>query len=109
MAKTAAISGDIVHSVAVRYRARGSGSLRTRLYNMGEITAEANSLKLQNLEPISLAFKSNREKTVLSNFQDQGIQIYFRTVAIDDVFTISKITLFVKPVAEGYPIKSNSL
>ena len=65
------IIGDIVHSVGVRYRVRGSGEL-----------------------------------TVIANFQDQGVQISFRTISIDEVFNINKIICFVKPVAESYPIRS---
>lgn len=100
------ITGDIVHAVAVRYRVRGSGFLRTRLYNMGDINPTDNSLRTSDLENIELVANSNREKTVIANFQDQGIQIYFRTIHIDEIINMTKIICFVKPVAESYPIKS---
>jgi len=100
------ITGDIVHSVGVRYRVRGSGELKTRLYNMGEINPPNNSLRFTNLDDLNMTTKSNREKTAIANFQDQGIRIFFRTVFIDEVLNITKIICFVKPVAESYPIKS---
>lgn len=98
------ITGDIVHTVGVRYRVRGTGLLRTRLYNMGEVPD--GSFRSSNLDSLSLGTKSNREKTAIANFQDQGIQIFFRTIHIDEVFNMTKIVCFVKPVAESYPIKS---
>lgn len=106
MPKLAGISGDIVHTTGVRYRVKGSGSLRTRLYNMGEITATNDSLRNVDLDDVALDVKSNREKTVLANFQDQGVQIYFRTIHMDEIFNITKIICFVKGVAESYPVKS---
>lgn len=96
------ITGDIVHAVAVRYRAKGTGELKTRLINMGDDIA---STRTSDLDDIELNVKSNREKTVIANFQDQGIQIHFRTIFINEVFNISKIVCFVKPVAESYPTR----
>ncbi len=97
------IVGDIVHTVGVRYRVKGAGVLRTRLYNMGE---DANTIRLVNLDNLNLTSGPSREKTAIANFQDQGIQILFRTTGIDEVINMSKIILFIKPVAESYPIKS---
>lgn len=108
MAKSAAITGDIVHAVAVRYRVRGDGNLRTRLYNMGEPNDEVAPMRYDDLENVYLTPGTGREKTVLCNFQDQGIQIYFRTIHINETINCSKIQLFVKPVAESYPIKSGA-
>lgn len=108
MAKSSAIVGDIVHAAAVRYRVRGYGSLRTRLYNMGEPNDEVAPMRYSDLENIDMTPGTGREKTILCNFQDQGIQIYFRSIHIDETFNCSKIELFVKPVAESYPIKSGA-
>jgi hypothetical protein len=91
--------GDIVHSVGARFRVRGSGNLRTRMWNMDNV-------RVLDLDNITMSTPSTREKTLLANFQDQGIQIQFRTTQIDEVFTISKIICFVKPVAESYPIRT---
>lgn len=93
------IVGAIVHSVGARYRVRGDGVLRTRMWNLDQV-------RTKDLDDINLTTASAREKTIITNFQDQGIQIQFRTIHIDEIFTMSKIICFVKPVAESYPIKS---
>lgn len=106
MAKSAGITGDIVHTVGVRYRVRGSGQLRTRLYNMGSPGDPDSPQRSSDLDNINMTSGAAREKTAIANFQDQGIQIYFRTIFINETFNMSKIVLFVKPVAESYPILS---
>lgn len=93
------IIGNIVHSVGARYRVRGTGVFRSRMWNL-------DAVRYQNLDNINLSTASSREKTVIANFQDQGIQIQFRTIHIDEQFNVTKIICFVKPVAESYPIKS---
>lgn len=104
MAKAGVISGDIIHTVGARYRARGTGMLRTRLYNMGFV--DDNSLRYSDLDSIVLSERKNREKTALANFQDQGIQLWFRTIHIGEVINMSKIEFYFKAVAESYPIKT---
>ena len=99
MARQSGIVGEIVHSAGARYRVRGEGLLRTRMKNLDDI-------RTVTLDPIDMDSPSSREKTILANFQDQGIQIFFRTIHIDETFNMSKIICFVKPVAESYPIKS---
>jgi len=99
MAKMKAIVGDIIHAVGVRYRVRGDGLLETRLKNL-------DGLRTEILNEIEMEDRSRREMTVIANFQDQGAQILFRTIFIDEIFSISKIVCFVKPVAESYPQRS---
>ena len=99
MPKTTGIIGDIVHSIGVRYRIRGDGVLRTRLWNLDKV-------RNQYLENIDMVTPSAREKTIIANFQDQGLQIQFKTIHMDEYLNISKIICFVKPVAESYPIIS---
>lgn len=99
MSNEAAFVGQIVHSVGVRYRVRGSGHMETRLWNMDRV-------RYLMLDEIDLDTPSSRTKTLLANFQDQGIQIQFRTTRIDEYISINKIVCFVKPVAESYPIRS---
>jgi len=103
MAKST-ISGDIIHTSGVRYRVRGTGSLQTRLYNMGDV--DDNSLRFVDLDNITMGARKNREKTALANFQDQGIQIRFQTIFINELINMTKIEFYYKPVAESYPIKT---
>lgn len=99
MARSSVIIGNIVHSVGARYRVRGSGQFRTRMWDL-------DNTRYQNLDDINLQTATPREKTVIANFQDQGIQIQFRTIHIDEHFNFTKLICFVKPVAESYPVKS---
>jgi hypothetical protein len=71
--------------------------LRTRLWNLDQVRA-------QDLNNINLETASAREKTILANFQDQGMQIQFRTIHIGETFSMTKVINFVKGVAESYPI-----
>ena len=99
MSNEAAFIGQIVHSVGVRYRVRGDGHMETRMWNMDRV-------RYQMLDEIDLSTPSSRTKTLLANFQDQGVQIQFRTTRIDEYIEMNKIVCFVKPVAESYPIRS---
>lgn len=98
-----AIVGNIVHAAGVRYRVKGSGQLRSRLYNMSEDVAE---MRYSDLDNIDLSAGAARQKTILANFQDQGIQLSFRTIHINETINVTSIICFVKPVAESYPIVS---
>jgi hypothetical protein len=89
-------SGDVLHCTAVRYRLNGSGDLQTYLRSYDNVESV-------QLADISMATITNKEPTILANFQQQAIQLEFKTTEIDEVFTISKIVVYVKPVATGFP------
>lgn len=91
------LSGEILHCVAVRYRLTGSGNFQTFLRSLDDVE----NVQLAN---IAMQATTNREPTILANFEEQRIQLEGKTTAIDETFTISRITIFVKPIAEGYPI-----
>jgi hypothetical protein len=90
-------AGEILHTVGVRYRVTGSGNLQTFLRSLDDVR----NVQLAN---ISMSATTNREPTILANFQEQRVQLELKTTVMNEVFTISKIVLFVKPVAETYPI-----
>lgn len=89
--------GEILHTVAIRMRVTGNGNLQSYLRSLDNI----NNVQLKN-HPMSLL--TNREPTILTNFSDQRIQLELKTTVIDETFFVSRIIIFVKPVAEGYPI-----
>ncbi len=95
MAKNSFV-GEILHFTAVRYRINGSGNLETFLRSLDDIN---------NAQLIDIAMQTltNREPTILANFIDQRSQIEVRTIAIDEVFTISRMLIFVKPLYVEYP------
>lgn len=86
----------INHYGLIRLRVNGLASLRTVLYSLDEI-------KSFILKPLILASKTNIEPTKLANFTQQRAKLEIRTLEIDEIFTISKIIVFVKPVAKSYP------
>lgn len=90
-------NGELLHINAVRARVLGSGNLDIKLNSVEEINTVT-------LAPIIMATSTNREPTVLANFVDQLIQIEFSVNEIDEYFTVTKLVLFYKPVATGYPI-----
>lgn len=96
MAKNSFI-GERLHAVGVRMRVVGSGNLRTTLYSLDEV----NSSTLAN---IAMQATTNREPTILANFTEQRMQVEVKTTEMDETFRIGKIIIFVKPVAEDYPI-----
>lgn len=89
--------GELIHAVAIRMRAVGSGNLQSFLRSLDN----TNNVQLRNHTLIS---STNIEPTILSNFVDQRIQLELRTTAINETFTVSRIVIFIKPVAQGYPI-----
>ncbi len=96
MASRNSFIGEILHYTAVRYRLNGSGNLQTFLRSLDNI----NNIQLID---IIMSALTNREPTILSNFIDQRAQIEIKTTLIDETFTISKMMIFVKPIASEYP------
>lgn len=96
MAKGQGLAGEILHAAAVRLRVTGSGNLNLYLRSLDNVR----NVQLTN---IPMSATTNREPTVIANFQEQRIQLELGTTEIDETFTISRIVVFVKPIAEGYP------
>lgn len=89
--------GEILHAGAVRLRVTGSGTLDLHLHSLDNVV---NS----QLKSFTMSNTTSKEPIILANFKQQRIQLELTTTEIDEVFTISKIVIFVKPVAEGYPV-----
>lgn len=58
---------------------------------------------MQNLAPLTLSATTDIEPVKLANFRNQRAQLDIRVENIDEYFRISKITVFVKESASGYP------
>ena len=89
-------SGYILHCNATRLRVSGSGSLKQTLRSLDNVNSSA-------LANITMASSTNREVNSLANFKDQYIQLEIKTTEINEVFRLSKIRIFTKPVMTGYP------
>lgn len=57
----------------------------------------------QDLLSITMQATTNREPFRLANFSQQRIRLELKTTEIDETFRITKIILFVKPLAAEYP------
>jgi hypothetical protein len=88
--------GDILHFGLIRYRVVGSGNLFTTLRSLQDIDN-------QILSQYAMEDPNDREKTILSNFNKQRAQVDIRTLEIDEVFSLSRLVVFIKSVASGYP------
>lgn len=89
--------GELLHFVAVRYRVTGSGSLRTTLQSLDEVNA-------QTLPIMTMASTTAKELSILANFRSQRAKVRIETTAIDETFNVSKIVVFTKPTAAGFPM-----
>jgi hypothetical protein len=88
--------GEVLHFGAVRLRVTGSGSLRMFINSL-------DSVEVDTLSAITMASTTATEPVALANLTSQRGQLQIQTTAIDETFTISRIIVFVKPVATGFP------
>lgn len=91
-------SGEEVlnHYGAIRLRVTGVGSLRPTLYSLDEVEQTV-------LAPITLSSVTAFEPNRLSNLTRQRAKLELRTININETFEISKIIVFIKPVAKSFP------
>lgn len=85
------------HIVGVRFRIVGSGNFESNL-------SDLDSIQNQPLKNITMAVTTRFEPTLLSNFQSQRTRLECQTTEINEVFRISRIIIFAKPVATEYPM-----
>jgi hypothetical protein len=97
VAKRNQFIGELLHVVGARLRVTGTGNLRTSLHSL-------DGVRSNQLVNIAMQTTTNREPTILSNFQEQRVQLKIETMEENEFFRISRIIVFIKPVAESYPI-----
>ena len=86
----------IVHFGAVRLRVNGAGILRPSLLSLDYVRS-------QTLATITMQETTDREPRVLANFKQQRAFLKLETTAINEVFRINRIVIFVKPIWTDYP------
>lgn len=96
MAKSSGFDGGLIHFGPVRLRVNGGGNLKLTLRSL-------DSIRNSDLPDIVMAGATNREPVSLANFTEQRAQLEIRTETSGDSFIISRIIIFVKPTATGYP------
>ena len=96
MAKKSSGEEVINHYGAIRLRVTGSASLRPTFFSLDEVLQNA----LISIPVIAVnAIEPNR----LANFTQQKAKLELRTTEINETFQISKIMIFVRPVAKSLP------
>ena len=90
------MSDSICHCTAIRLRATGTGNLQASLRSLDDVRTSA-------LTQIPLAAANRVLPIRLANFEEQYMQLELATTVIDEVVTINKIAIFLKPVANEYP------
>jgi hypothetical protein len=96
MPKAAPDEQVINHYGAVRLRVKGSANLQLSLFSFDEV------FRLDLLQ-LNIQSTTNIEPNRLCNFTQQRAKLQISTININDNFLISKIIVFVKPVAQSYP------
>lgn len=96
MAKKKSSEEVINHYGAIRLRVSGSASLKAAFYSLSE-------LQQTTLAPIPVVSITNVEPNRISNFTQQRAKLELRTTEINETFQISKIVIFIKPVAKSFP------
>lgn len=84
------------HIVSTRMRVVGAGNLLLYLSDLDDIQTET-------LVPIPMQLTTRFEPLRLANFQSQRIRLIGKVSVINEHFTIQRILLFGKPVAQEYP------
>lgn len=86
----------ISHFNAVRLRVKGQGNLKMSFYSYDGIYSE-------NLSPVAMVPLTNRTPTQLANFTQQSAKLRIETTEMDEVFQISQVIVFTKPVSASFP------
>ncbi len=89
-------SGEILHVGSVRLRVTGEGTLQLTLNSLDDTHT-------QDLADLEMVTATNKEPVQLANFRDQRIQVYGRVTGFEEWFSISRIIVYVKESATGYP------
>lgn len=86
----------INHCNAIRLRLKGSGNLLSTLYSYDEVESFI-------LEPITMSVNTNIPPTQLANFKQTQMKLRLETIEIDEIFNISELLIYIKPVEQSYP------
>lgn len=86
----------INHFGLVRLRVTGTGNLQMSLLSRS-------GSRNFNLAQLPMSANTDIEPTRLSNFTEQAAQLKVNVINLGETFLISKIIVFVRPVAKSYP------
>lgn len=90
-------NGEILHAGSIRMRVTGSGSLIQTLYSLQDVSSE-------ELTDLTMSATTDQEVITLADFKSQRISLDLRVELINEYFNISKIIIYIKPIASGLPL-----
>jgi hypothetical protein len=97
VAKKKSVGEEVInHYGAVRLRVKGTAQLQLTLLSLDETQANV-------LVPIQINSLTNIEPNRLANFTQQRAKLQIAVTNINENFIISKIIVFIKPVAKSWP------
>lgn len=96
-------SGEgISHFAAVRMRVYGTGVLHMKWYSLDQIRSK-------DLVGFQMSPTTRIQPTRLGSFVEQRAQLEFSTDAIDEVFTIERIVIFMKELYTSHPSTNDAV
>ena len=87
---------NINHFAGIRIRVNGTGNLIPRLLSL-------DSILTQTLASIVMSTTTDRQPTILANFQTQRCSLELKTTVINEIFKINRIILYAKEVFSEFP------
>lgn len=87
----------ITHTVGVRLRLTGTGSLNMSIIGLDDV-------RTYTMMPLTMSMTPGLEPTRQCNFKGQRPRIRFGTTEIDEYFRIARIVIFIKPSATMHPM-----
>lgn len=92
---------SINHFNALRLRILGLGNLIVKLNSLPDSSGDA--VTTLTLNSVVMSNSTAIQPTVLSNFVEQRAQFELKTTEINEVFKITRIIVFMRPIASSYP------
>lgn len=98
MANGQDFNGEVIHCGNVRMDVNGDGNLKLAVYSKFDERSKV-------IAPIVLEPEGSYEPSRPVNFQNQKMQLEFKTVLINEYIVLDKIVMFLKPVAGNLPTR----
>lgn len=92
---------SVNHFNAIRMRVLGAGNLIVKLNSLPD--NNGNAINTLTLNSVVMSNSTAIQPTVLSNFIEQRAQLELKTTELNEVFKITRIVVFARPIASSYP------
>lgn len=93
---SSSFTGESIHFTGTRIRLNGSGTLQMTLRSLDDVD-------VYSMPDTTMAATSATQPFTLANFISQRACLQGEVTEINEWFVISKISIFIRPVATGLP------